>query len=52
MRRSLILFALVFFVNFTSCNKDEINNLEKRNEELIIQTASLQRQLNDFKKEI
>ena len=52
MRRSLILFALVFFVNFTSCNKDEINNLEKRNEELIIQTASLQRQLNDITKDI
>ena len=52
MKRSLVLLTLVFFANFISCNKDEISNLEKRNEELLIQTASLQRQLNDLTKDI
>ena len=45
MKKSLLLFVLVLCVNFTSCNKDD---LEERNEELIIQIASLQRQLNDL----
>jgi hypothetical protein len=45
MKKSLLLFILVLCVNFTSCNKDD---LEERNEELIIQIASLQRQLNDL----
>ena len=45
MKKSLLLFVLVLSVNFTSCNKDD---LEERNEELIIQIASLQRQLNDL----
>ena len=39
MKKSLLLFILVLCVNFTSCNKDD---LEERNEELIIQIASLQ----------
>ena len=52
MKRSLVLLTLVFFANFISCNKDEISNLEQRNEELLIQTASLQRQLNDLTKDI
>ena len=45
MKKSLLLFVLVLCANFTSCNKDD---LEERNEELIIQIASLQRQLNDL----
>ena len=45
MKKSLLLFALILCANFTSCNKDD---LEERNEELIIQIASLQRQLNDL----
>ena len=45
MKKSLLLFVLVLSVNFTSCNKDD---LEKRNEELLIQIESLQRQLNDL----
>ncbi len=45
MKKSLLLFILVLCVNFTSCNKDD---LEERNEELIIQIASLQKQLNDL----
>ena len=45
MKKSLLLFVLVLCANFTSCNKDD---LEGRNEELIIQIASLQRQLNDL----
>ena len=45
MKNSLLLFILVLCVNFTSCNKDD---LEERNEELIIQIASLQKQLNDL----
>ena len=45
MKKSLLLFVLVLCVNFTSCNKDD---LEERNEELIIQIASLQKQLNDL----
>ena len=45
MKKSLLLFILVLCVNFTSCNKDD---LEERNEELIIQITSLQKQLNDL----
>ena len=45
MKKSLLLFALVLSVNFTSCNKDD---LEKRNEELLVQIESLKRQINDL----
>ena len=52
MRKIFKNIFLVILIAISSCNKEEISNLEKRNEELIIQTASLQRQLNDLTKDI
>ena len=45
MKKPILLFVLFLSVNFTSCNKDD---LEKRNEELLVQIESLQRQINDL----
>ena len=42
------LFALLLII---SCNKEEISNLEKRNEDLINQTAELQKQLDNLTKD-
>ena len=47
MNKILFITFYFSFITFISCNKDEITELEKRNEELIIQTSSLQRQIND-----
>ena len=44
LKYSFVLFLII------SCNKEEISNLEKRNEDLIIQTAELQKQLDNLTK--
>ncbi len=48
MNKVLTYIALSFALIISSCNKEEINELEKRNEELIAQTASLQKQINNL----
>ena len=52
MEKFLSYIALVSLIIISSCNKEEINELEKRNEELIAQTASLQVQINDLSLDI
>ena len=52
MKKILSYIALVSLIIISSCNKEEINELEKRNEELIAQTASLQLQINDLSLDI
>ncbi|SVA32930.1 uncharacterized protein METZ01_LOCUS85784, partial [marine metagenome] len=41
MKKLLTHIALISLIIISSCNKEEINELEKRNEELIAQTATL-----------
>ena len=45
MKKSISFFILFFLTVVISCNKEEINELEKRNEELIAQTNKLQEQI-------
>ena len=46
MSKFLSHIALVSLIIISSCNKEEINELEKRNEELIAQTSRLQEQIS------
>ena len=48
MKKFLSYITLVSLIIISSCNKEEINELEKRNEDLIAQTANLQKQINDL----
>ena len=52
MKKLFTNIALVFLIIVSSCNKEEINEFEKRNEELIVQTANLQRQIYNLITEI
>ncbi len=52
MNKLLAYIPLVCLLIISSCNKEEISELEKRNEELIVQTANLQRQINDLTLEV
>ena len=52
MRKFLSCIALVSLIFINSCNKDEINELEKRNEELIAQTSRLQEQISKLTNEV
>ena len=52
MKKFLSCIALVSLIFINSCNKDEINELEKRNEELIAQTSRLQEQISKLTNEV
>lgn len=52
MKKLLPNLALVFLIIISSCNKEEINELEKRNQELTAQTSQLQGQINNLTTEI
>ena len=52
MNKILYYTTLFFLINFISCNKEEITELEKRNEELIVQTARLQKQISELTDEL
>ena len=45
MKKILSYIALVSLIIISSCNKEEINELEKRNEELIDQTSQFAAQI-------
>ena len=52
MKKFLSHIALVSLIIISSCNKEEINELEKRNEELIAQTSRLQEQISKLTNEV
>ena len=52
MKKSISFFILFFLTVVISCNKEEINELEKRNEELIAQTNKLQEQIVNLTTEV
>ena len=52
MKKFLYCIALVSLIFINSCNKEEINDLEKRNEELIAQTSRLQEQISKLTNEV
>ena len=52
MKKSLSFFVIFFLTVLISCNKEEINELEKRNEELIAQTNKLQEQIVNLTTEV
>jgi len=52
MKKFLSYIALVSLIIISSCNKEEINELEKRNEELIAQTSRLQEQISKLTNEV
>ena len=52
MKKFLSCIVLVSLIFINSCNKDEINELEKRNEELIAQTSRLQEQISKLTNEV
>ena len=52
MSRILFYTSLFFLITFISCNKEEITELEKRNEELIAQTSRLQKQITELTNEV
>ena len=52
MKKSISFFILIFLTVVISCNKEEINELEKRNEELIAQTNKLQEQIVNLTTEV
>ena len=52
MNRILFFTSLFCLITFISCNKDEITELEKRNEELIAQTSRLQKQITELTNEV
>mgnify|MGYP006264021515 FL=1 len=52
MMRSISPLILLFLIIIFSCNKDEINDLEKRNQELIEQTTRLQNQMENLSNDI
>ena len=52
MKKSISFFIIFFLTVVISCNKEEINELEKRNEELIAQTNKLQEQIVNLTTEV
>ena len=52
MNRILFITSLFCLITFISCNKEEITELEKRNEELIAQTSRLQKQITELTNEV
>ena len=52
MNRILFITSLFCLITFISCNKEEITELEKRNEELIAQTSKLQKQITELTNEV
>ena len=52
MKKSISFFFVFFLTVVISCNKEEINELEKRNEELIAQTNKLQEQIVNLTTEV
>ena len=52
LKKSISFFILFFLTVVISCNKEEINELEKRNEELIAQTNKLQEQIVNLTTEV
>ena len=52
MNRILFATSLFCLITFISCNKEEITELEKRNEELIAQTSRLQKQITELTNEV
>ena len=52
MKKSISFFVIFFLTVVISCNKEEINELEKRNEELITQTNKLQEQIVNLTTEV
>ena len=52
MQKLLTHIVLISLIIISSCNKEEINGLEKRNEELLSQTTKLQQQVNQLTTEM
>ena len=52
MKNSISFFVLFFLIVLVSCNKEEINELEKKNQDLIEQTTRLQEQISTLTTEV
>ena len=52
MQKLLTHIVLISLIIISSCNKEEISGLEKRNEELLSQTTKLQQQVNQLTTEM